>query len=354
MPTIPSVTGPIDVDAMGPTLTHEHFFVDLMVWGCEPRTPEEEALWNAEITLDRLGELRRRAWSNKSNLLLDDFDLAVEELGRYRDLGGRSVLDVTPNTVGRDPERLRRLSEATGVQIVCGTGFYIRDAHPPYVAGMSVEQLADHMVRELVEGMDDTDIRAGIIGELGTSDPIHPEELKVLRAGAAASRRTGAAVTLHLAETARLGNEALDVLEAEGVAPDHVIVGHTDGPEPDLDYFESILQRGANLQFDFFGATWRNDDLSDHLGHWFPPPASDEEVTAAVRELVRRGWSRQLLLSHDACTKLQMTRYGGYGYGHVLRTIVPQLRWQGVSEKDLELLTGGNARRIVRWREPGE
>ena len=158
-----------------------------------------------------------------------------------------------------------------------------------------------------------------------------------------------------MAETARLGNEALDVLEAEGIPPGHVIVGHTDGPEPDLDYFESILRRGAYLQFDFFGATWRNDDLSDHLGHWFPPPASDEEIDrGGARPRRAAGAASQLLLSHDACTKLQMTRYGGYGYGHVLRTIVPQLRWQGVSEDDLELLTGGNARRVVRWVEPTE
>jgi phosphotriesterase-related protein len=350
--TIPSVTGPIEVESMGPTLTHEHFFVDVSVWGCRPRTPAEQELWDAPITLDRIGLLRRRSWSNRDNLVLDDHDLLVEELGAYRDLGGRSVLDVTPQTVGRDPVRLRALAEATGVQIVCGTGFYVRDAHPAWVADASEAALAEHMVRELTEGIDDTGIRAGIIGELGTSDPIHPEELRVLRAGAAASRRTGAAITLHLAETARLGHECLDVLEAEGVPLDHVVLGHSDGPAPDLDYLEAVLRRGAYVQFDFFGVTWGNDDLSDHLGHYFPPPTPDDETVRVTAELVRRGYGRQLLLSHDTCTKTQLLRYGGFGYGHTLRTIIPQLRWQGVPEATLDDLAGGNARRLVAWRAP--
>jgi phosphotriesterase-related protein len=259
---------------------------------------------------------------------------------------------VTPQTVGRDPLRLRALAAATGVQIVCGTGFYIRDAHPGWVAGASELELADHMVRELTEGIDGTDVRAGIIGELGTSDPIHDEERRVLRAGAAASRRTGAAITLHLAETARLGHECLGLLEAEGIPLDHVILGHSDGPAPDLAYLTALLERGAYVQFDFFGVTWSNDDLSDHLGHYFPPPTPDDETVRVIAELVRRGFARQLLLSHDTCTKTQLLRFGGFGYGHTLRTIVPQLRWQGVDEDDLEALAGGNARRVVAWRAP--
>jgi phosphotriesterase-related protein len=354
LPLVPSVTGPLDVADIGRTLTHDHFFVDLTTWACLPRTPEEEEFWNAEITIDLIGQLRRRAWSNASNIRLDDFDTSVEELLKFKELGGGTVFDVTPPTVGRDVDRIRRLAEATGIQIICGTGFYVHEAHPPMVAGASVEELAGIMVRELTEGIDGTGIRAGIIGEIGTSAPIHPDEIKVLHAAAAAARRTGAMITLHMTETDRLGHEVLDLLEADGIPLTHVILGHSDGPPPDMGYFTSLMDRGACIEFDFFGATWRNDDLSERFGAYFIPPAQDEVIAAVIADLFSQGYGDRILMSQDVCLKTQLTRYGGYGYGHILRTIVPQLRWLGVADADIERMMVDTPRRMVTWIDPSE
>ena len=235
------------------------------------------------------------------------------------------------------------------MQIVCATGYYVHDAHPPEVATMTTDEIAAHMVRELTIGIDGTEVRAGVIGEIGTSDPLHPEEVRVLQAAAAASRATGAAVTLHLAETARLGHEILDILEAGGVDPAHVIMGHSSGPAPDLDYLSALARRGAYVQFDFFGVTWRNDDLSEHLGYHFPPPCSDEVVVGVIVDLVRAGRGERILLSHDTCLKSQLVRYGGDGYAHVLHAIVPQLRWCGLTEAEVDAILVANPRRVLAW-----
>ncbi len=354
MATIPSVTGPLDVERLGRTLTHDHFFVDLTTWACLPRTPEEEEFWNAEITMDRIGQLRRRAWSNKTNIKLDEFDAAVDEILKFKELGGSSVFDLTPATVGRDPLAIKRVAEATGIQIIVGTGFYVQDAHPPLVAGATVEELTEIMVGELMDGIDDTGIRAAIIGEIGTSCPVHPDEIKVLHAAAAASRRTGAAITLHMTETDRLGHEVLDLLEADGIPLTHVVLGHSDGPPPDVPYFRSLMDRGAYVEFDFFGATWRNDDLSERFGAYFVPPAQDEAIAAVMAGLIAEGYGDRLLMSHDVAMKTQLTKYGGYGYGHILRTIVPQLRWLGASDDAIERIMVDNPRRLITWLPPSE
>ena len=354
MTTVPSVTGPLDVQQLGRTLTHDHFFVDLTTWACLPRTPDEERFWNAEISLELIGRLRRRAWSNKTNIKLDEFDVAVAEAMQFKELGGSTVFDLTPQTVGRDPLAIRRVAEATGLQIILGTGFYVHDAHPPLVAGATVEELTAIMVGELTEGIDGTGIRAGIIGEIGTSCPIHPDEIKVLHAVAAASRRTGASITMHMTETDRLGHEVLDLLEGEGIPLAKVVLGHSDGPPPDIPYFRSLMDRGAYVEFDFFGATWRNDDLSERFGAYFVPPAQDEAIAAVMAELVAAGYGDRLLMSHDVAMKTQLTRYGGYGYGHILRTIVPQLRWLGVTDDAIERIMVANPARLIEWRAPTE
>ncbi len=106
------------------------------------------------------------------------------------------------------------------------------------------------------------------------------------------------------------------------------------------------------MQFDFFGVTWRNDDLSEHLGSYFPPPCPDEMVVGVIVDLVRAGHGDRILLSHDTCLKSQLVRYGGDGYAHVLRTIVPQLRWCGLSQADVDTILIDNPRRALTWSKP--
>src|SRR5213079_2240859 len=154
------------------------------------------------------------------------------------------------------------------------------------------------LVREIEHGLAGTDVRPGIIGEIGTSSPIHPDEEKSLRVAAAAQRRTGLSINVHVAIAFREALRALDVLEAAGADLSRVVISHLD-QQIDLDYHRAVLQRGAYVEYDCFGS----EVYFDHDGRAEP---SDRERLKALLELLDAGWTGRLLISHDVCTKMQL------------------------------------------------
>src|SRR5262249_38340085 len=139
---------------------------------------------------------------------LNDHELAVAETNLFRIAGGGTIVDVTPPDLRRDPTALKRLALDTGLNIVMGCGHYVEPAHPASVAGLTADEIAAELVGELRDGVAETGVRPGIIGEIGTSGVdkktmdkrghVTPEEAKVLRGAARAALTTGAAVTVHL------------------------------------------------------------------------------------------------------------------------------------------------------------
>ena len=136
-----TVRGPIDPCDLGVALAHDHVLSDAY------------AMYG-EASADY-------AW------ILDDPEMAVDELRRYAAAGGGAVVDPTSIGLGRDPLALRQVSEASGVHIVMGAGWYRERVYPPELRTTSTAALAEVLVRELVEGVDGTGIRAGFIGEIG-------------------------------------------------------------------------------------------------------------------------------------------------------------------------------------------
>ena len=116
----------------------------------------------------------------------------------YRAAGGRTIVDLTIPDIGRSAELIRQVSSQTGVHLVAGCGHYVDAAHPPDLKEMTVEAIAQVLEAELTEGIGDTGIRPGVIGEVGTGNPITNGERKVLRAAALAHGRTGAPLSIHL------------------------------------------------------------------------------------------------------------------------------------------------------------
>ena len=185
----------------------------------------------------------------RGNGLLHDEALAVEEVGAFRDAGGATIVDCTSEGLGRQPEALRRVSEATGVHIVMGSGHYRR----PYLDEarldrLSVDAIADGHRPRPHQGVGDTGVRAGIIGEIGCDRYIGALEERVFRAAARAHRRTGVTITTHAARWP-VGEAQLDLLAEEGVDPGRVIIGHCD-MVPDPAYHLRLARRGAWVQFD--------------------------------------------------------------------------------------------------------
>jgi len=338
---IQTVCGPIEPDTLGVTLGHEHLLIDLRELWDEPATDERRALAQAPITLQSRATWAQNPYESRDNLLIDDEDAAVEELRAFAQAGGRSLIDMTVDGLDPKPEALRRISQRSGVQILMGTGVYRAFAHPPWVAGMTVDELAARFVGAIQVGINGTDVRAGLLGELGTSSPILPDEVKVLRAAARAHFKTGVSINVHPAIFHGEGPRILDVLEAEGVDLRRVALSHMD-EQLDHDYHRSLAGRGAWLSFDTLGS-------EETFGPNAKEPTDDQRVDALLR-LLDAGWSGQILLSQDVCTKLQLLRFGGKGYSHVLTAIVPRLRAAGLGQATISELLVDNPRRFLTGR----
>jgi phosphotriesterase-related protein len=350
---ISTVLGPIDAHDAGITLTHEHLFIDLSVWFEDSATRDGAEFVDQPVQMSLLGRLRREPFSTtKHNLRLDDVELAVTEASMFKGAGGGTVVDVTPHGLGRDPILLQRVARETGLNVVMGCGYYVEPAHPPEVVDMDVDAITDELISEVREGAPDTGVRAGIIGEIGTSGidratgtkqgHITKDEAKVLRAAARASLATGAAVTVHLDPRGQGAFDVLDVCQREGLSPDRLILGHLDHV-PDLDYHRRAADSGAWVQYDNFGREYYWDSAGVYWNN-------DEWRVRAVAALVDAGHVRQLLMSQDVALKMDLRTYGGYGYDHVLRDIVPALRRAGVAESDIETILIDNPRRALALR----
>jgi phosphotriesterase-related protein len=341
-----TVLGAIDPQDLGITLTHEHLLVDLRVWSQEPEDEEKKALMHAPVDLSTLGAIRRDPLLNLDNCVLDDVVLAIAELRQFKAAGGSSVVDCTNNGLQRAPLALKEISQATGVHIIMGSGYYIGRSHPPDLHTRSLDAIADEIITDLTVGVGKTGIRAGLIGEIGTSYKIRATEKKVLQAAARAQRRTGAPISVYLLPWRKNGIEALDILEGEGVNLQQVILSHLSPTCDDVQYHTTLARRGAYVEYDFFGMEFYVDTVGQYMG-------SDYHSVTAIKRLIDAGCLERLLLSHDTGMKIQLTRYGGWGYAHLLKNIVPMLQRRGFGESEITTLLVNNPQRVLTWGAPG-
>ncbi|MGW1681276.1 phosphotriesterase family protein [Saccharopolyspora sp. NPDC002376] len=319
MPSVMTASGSVDRDRLGPTLPHEHLFINL---------------------------LRER----RGDGLIVDEQLVTEEVGAFAELGGGTIVDLTSAelTIGaapvpsndatgstRDPQNvlaIGRVAKASGLNVVLGTGHYRDpfleqdwfDRHDP-------DQIAEHMVRDLTEGFPGTDISAGIIGEIGADKwYISAAEERSFRAAARAHRATGAAIYTHAARWP-VGLPQLDLLAEEDVAPERIAIGHCDLVEKP-GYALEIARRGAYVGIDtMFTAN----------------PHEVSRRVAMVVELARAGHLDQILLSHDVCVKSQLSAYGGTGYAFVQTVFRKALREAGIDDGEFEHITVANPAQLL-------
>ena len=297
MGIIRTVLGDIASADLGPTLCHEHLV--------------------AHISADQI-------------LTVDD---VVEDLQIYARAGGRAVVELTNTGMGRSVEGLRQLAAATGLHIVCGTGFYKQSHYPEYLAKTSPDRLVDRFAAEIEQGIDNTGIRAGIIGEIGTSrQEITPDEDKVLRAAARAAQVTGAPLSTHTS-LGHLALEQLQILTEEKIRLDRVSIGHLD-LIPDPDYHTAVAKQGAFVQYDTFGKQQYQ---------------SDAARMACLVEMVKRGYGSQILLSCDISRASYLTANGGWGYQYLLSEVVPGLKQSGLDESTVHQILVENPARFLAF-----
>jgi len=309
MAHVMTVRGPVEPDQLGFTLPHEH---------------TQTALWHIPTRWD-YWELTR------------DEPVIVGELAGLRQRGGTCLVDLTLDGIGRDPEWLVRISEATGLHIVMGSGWY-RGAYYPVEALIdrrSTDALADEIVRDLEVGVGGTGIRAGIVGEIGTDKPwVSAQEERVHRAAARAARRTGAAITTH-GVMSDVGLAQLRILEEEGMDPGRVVIGHADSYRS-LEHYLELIRHGASIEFDFLGMSF--NAVEEH---------GETHVVELLLELLARGHADRVLLSQDVCHNSQLQHYKGNGYTYLMDHFLPRLRERGVSDAEIDQMTIVNPRRML-------
>ncbi|HEX5147542.1 MAG TPA: hypothetical protein VFW02_00585, partial [Candidatus Limnocylindrales bacterium] len=214
--------------------------------------------------------------------------------------------------------------------------------YPPEarIGQRTVDELADELVTEFRDGVRRTGVRPGIIGEIGTDKPwLTGEEERVHRAAARAARRTGMAVTTH-AVMSDVGLAQLRVFEEEGLDPGRVVIGHADS-YPDAAYHRAIIERGANLEFDFLGMTFT--PVERH---------GEPRLLRLLLSLLEAGYAGRILLSQDVCHDSQLSAYEGHGYTYLAKTFLPRLRSMGVDETTIATLSIENPRRILSLAAP--
>ena len=338
---IQTVLGPVAPSELGPTMTHEHLLIDFRCMFNPPTEATELRRAYAPVTMDLLGWISRNWFDNLDNLMLDDEEATITEAGLYKRAGGGTIVDATTFGIGRDPKALARISRATGLNIVMGAGYYVDIVHPPDLDEMTEADVARRIVEEIQIGVGGTGVRAGIIGEIGCSWPLTPNERKVLQGAAGAQQETGASILIHPGRDDAAPREALDVLAESGADLGRVIMGHLDRTTTDYDVLTEIAQSGCYLEYDLFGLESSHYPLSE-----IDMPSDAQRMDFIVR-LVNDGFGDRVVIAHDVCTKHRLVRYGGHGWAHILEHIAPGLVKKGLLEEQVDAILVDNPARIL-------
>ena len=272
-----------------------------------------------------------------------DLDTLIDEVDKFREAGGGAIVDATTAQIGRDPEALARISRESGVHVIMGAGYYVEAVHPEDMGKRSVDDLAREIVADVVEGVDGSGVKAGIIGEVGCTWPLAPTERKSLLAAAVAQRETGAAILVHPGRDSDAPLEVLELLAAGGADLSRVIMGHLDRTVFEFDALQRIAASGCYLEWDLFG----NEGSYYPLAELDMP--SDAQRLGFIKSAADAGYADRIVIGQDICTKHRLTRYGGHGYGHILENIVPKMRRKGFSEDVIQAITVDNPAAILAF-----
>jgi phosphotriesterase-related protein len=341
-----TVLGIIEVERLGITSCHEHILWDLTCIFREPDSTRDRKLAHQPVELANLYWIRANPHSNMDNLLQTDEQLAISELSHFKDAGGSTIVELTQNGMLRNPKGLARVARAAGLNIIMGSGYYIGRSHPQDMDSRTEEDIAQEIVNDITVGVGNTSIRSGIIGEIGCSAPLTDNERKVLRACAIAQRQTGAPVNVHPSMSDELVMENIKILKDAGADLTHVAISHVDGFEYSPATRRKILEAGCYVSYDGFGQLVYHFLVTDRVlnGH------SDIQRIDDIIQMIEEGYINRILIAQDYCFKSCLAAYGGYGYGHILKNLIPFMRAKGITEENIHTLLVENAKGFLEFR----
>jgi phosphotriesterase-related protein len=310
MPTVPTATGPIDTSTIGFTLMHEHILV--LSEGLSTAFPH---LWDREVRIKQ----------------------AAGALSEAKAHGVDTIVDLTVLGLGRDVALAREVSQQSGVNVICATGLYTYDEVPHYFVARDVDHMAGLFIRDIEQGVQNTDIRAGILKVATDEKGVTQGVEKVLRAVARAHRRTGVPISTHTHAATQRGLDQQRVFTEEGVDLTRVVIGHS-GDTEDIAYLEKLIGAGSYVGMDRFG-----------LEQLLPT----EKRVATIVKLCERGHAQKIVLSHDTSCYMdwypwEMLKAAApkWNFLHIPDDVTPALRAAGVPDDQIRAMTTDNPRRI--------
>lgn len=286
---------------MNYTLMHEHMLIDLA-----------KIKGNDDCRLDCRSE-------------------TIKELKELYQNGVRNIVEVTNRGIGRDVDYINDIARETNINIILSTGYYKDPFLPDEVEKLSIKELADIMIMEIEHGIEGSDIKASIIGEIGTSlNKMTILEEKVFRASALAQLKTNVPITTHTT-LGTYAKEQITLFKDMNVDLEKVIIGHVDlcGDE---DYIEDLLNEGVYVEFDTIGKI-----------SYLP----DETRADILASLIKKGWEEKIVMSMDITRKSHLKYLGGVGYSYIFDTFIPMLRERGVEASSILQILEKNPKKLL-------
>ncbi|XP_067677442.1 phosphotriesterase-related protein-like [Haliotis asinina] len=342
---IQTVTGLLLPDKLGVTLTHEHLWIDSGGFYVEPDAKHIEKT-TMPLTLPNYGWITHNPYSHKPNLNYgpDEIGDLTEEMMHFKNNGGCSIVENT--TIGLYPnvEFLKDLSEATGVNIVAGAGYYVGAFQTESTKALTSEAMADCIRHDVLEGVGKTGIKCGVIGEIGCAWPLEEFERRSLQASAVVQSELDTPVIIHPGRNPDAPFEILRIFQEAGGKLHNVVMSHLDRTFLEKERLLEFATEGVYCEYDLFGI---------ETSHYQPYPTidmpSDAQRIQMIKTLVDNGYEDKICIAQDIHTKHRLTKYGGHGFSHALVNIVPKMLTRGISQEAVNKFLIDNPKRWLTY-----
>lgn len=337
---VQTVCGLVEPSSLGRTLTHEHLFLDFDVAVC-PANPEEKHMENCSYTLENFGWIKQNRYSHRQNLKMDQPEAmaaVMKEMGEYKKHGGGTIVENTVIGLNRNVSFLHDISVKHGINIVAGTGYYVMQSQKKEVLGTPVEKMVNLMTKELTVGCEDTpDIKCGIIGEIGCSWPLYDFERRAIQAAGETQASLGCPVMFHPGRHHDAPEEIFRVYTEAGGDIKKMVMAHLDRTIHTLDALVEFASLGTFCEYDLFG-----NEVSHYQLHLDIDMPSDAQRIARIKHLVDNGFGDKILVAHDIHTLSCLQAYGGHGYSHIFKNVVPKMLNRGLNQEAVDRILISN------------
>jgi phosphotriesterase-related protein len=332
-----TVLGLIDPSSLRSTIMHEH-----LLWNITPPARRSEPL-DAPLDPARYWQYLTAQDKNPSYTTQKDVAKAARAVDEFVTHGGNTIVELTIGGLEPDPIGLATIAKQTGAHIVMGCGHYVDDYQDPANDTRTIDSFAEEMIAQVQQGAWSTDVRAGIIGEIGCVWPWTEKEKRVLAGAVIAQQETGAALTIHPARHQDHPWMLVEFLKAHGADLSRTIIDHIDRTIFDDERLFRLADAGIVLEWDLFGQE------ATYYGHADIDMPNDGARLKAIRRMLERGHKGQIVISHDICHVIQFSEHGGHGYAHIHRTVIPHMRKRGFSDIEINEIMVETPRRLLTF-----